>query len=363
MHLSPEAKALLNENKIVELQSLPLHNLITYDQYLNILDLIKNPKVALVKDGGFYSVPRELRDPISLDSLDLPAVVSSGYVYSSSSISKKIASSGRDGVVCPSSQTLLRLDCYGIDGAKQSFVRLPQIDSLVADFKQALKIDRAIDAISFVPATLKLNFRVSRNMLQVQIEPESGSNPEVLRTFLQACFPDKRSEIVVTEEQSRAGVGYCVEGYGRCWQANAHNALIDFWYPQDQLLDEEVNYAIDALLKPLSLPAAEIPPGSIFGSLRTLGIHENKDAFPGMELPQADVAKCCKSFIEFSKKLVTDRYKILNDVVKVSGGAVIPTFTGIMLFGRPMSSAVHSFTGMQSSTGMSTSIGMSSYRR
>ena len=304
MHLSTEAKALLDQNKVAELQALPLARLLNPSVYAEIMSVRARPIAAMAVVGPFYSVARELTDPLSLGSLVDPVVISSGQIYSRGSIDELIGRAGRGEAVCPNTREPIRRDCYGLEGARQSFVRLPQIDAVVADFKQTLKIDRAIDALAVAPTLLKLNFKVSRSKLRVEIEPEAGSNPEVLKEFLQACFPDARSEIVLTAAQSRAGAGYCVEGYGRCWQANAAHARIDFWFPQDSLSDDDVNEAMSALLDPLALPASEIPPGSVFGSLRTLGVREYKDAFPRMELTQADVAKCCKSFIEFSKNFV-----------------------------------------------------------
>jgi len=359
MQLSSLAKNLLNENKIEELQALPLSYLIVTSQYDKIINSIKNPKAALLEDGEFYSVPRELRDHINLDSLEYPVVISSGQIYSRSSVVDILSVADREVVVCPETREPIRRDCFGPEDEKQSFVRLPQIDAAVANFKQALKIDRAIDALSFCPTTLKLNFRVSRNILRVEIEPEAGSNPEILRAFLQECFPDARSEIIITEAQQRAGMGYIVYGFGRCWRAKESHAIIDFWYPQDTILDEDVNFAMTALLKPLNLPESFIPPGSVFGSLSTLGLAEYKDAFPGINLRTGDVAKCCKSFIEFSKNFAASR-DVLNDVVTVSEGAYPSNYTGMMLFGRPQSSGM-SFAD-RSYAGMSSSTSFSSYR-
>ena len=358
MHLSTEAKSLLDENRIAELQALPLARLLNPSVYAELISVSARPIAAMAVVGPFYSVARELTDSLSFGSLVDPVVISSGQIYSRGSIDELLSRAYREVAVCPNTREPIRRDCFGPEGAKQSVVRLPQIYAAVANFKQTLKIDRAIDALAVALTPLKLNLKVSRSKLRVEIEPQMGSNPEILKEFLQACFPDARSEIVMTAAQSRAGAGYYVDGYGRCWQANAAHARIDFWFPQDILLDDDVNEAMTVLLDPLALPASEIPPGSIFGSLRTLGQREYKDALPGMELPQADVAKCCKSFIEFSKNLVARRGQILNDVVTIGGVPTLSTHTGVMFFGQaPAIAATHSLAPFSSAAGPFSSIG------
>ena len=147
MFLSSEAKKLLDENRIEELQALTFEQLVHPSVFTQYQQYCRDPLTAI--PDSMSSVPDDLADPISLDVLQDAVVVSSGHIYSQATI-LMLWDKMVDGVatfLCPQSREVLNINCFGMTEPMQSFIRLPQIDEAVAEFERLYKTRLTTSAV------------------------------------------------------------------------------------------------------------------------------------------------------------------------------------------------------------------------
>lgn len=322
MRLSDQAKQLLDTNKILELQALPLENLLHPADYAAYLRICAQP----VPDSN-HSVAIELLDPVLLAGLVDAVVVSSGHIYSQSTI-ESLQKNGMP-LTCPYTRAVLTQNAYGPDENKASFVHLPQVDAAVAAYRSLLQI-----AMQPRSEHYALNFKVSSTKLRILISSSTKDNLAWLADFCKSILPDPRSEILST----KGSQGYYVEGFGRCWSVAPNLGKVEFWFPIQRLNDEDVNLAIEALLAPLNLPEGALPENAKWGTIRKLGTREYKDAFPAIEINVAQVKECCASFMQYTTQLTAKLQHALNDVVTNTLAAPVTkaVHSGLMLFQAPI---------------------------
>ena len=314
-----------------------------------------------------------MMDPVDLESILNPVVVSNGRIFSQATIEKLLARATRAGeFVCPETRDPLRRDCFGSTEPKQSFVRLPQIDAALSHFR-ALRdaarapvapaalggvlgagvgvagagvgvavvptapevvakpsLDEAICALSAIETLVNLELKVSGSKLRVIV---NGGNPAVLhllKPVLLAVFNhNPESEII-------PGVlSYHVNNFGRCWGDWGEEIRTEFWFPIDKKIsDNDVNRLMTALLSPLALPEAPLPPGAVFGSIKDLAPRDYKTAFPAIKMSILDAALCCTCFIQSVGEIAKEKAFILEDKVYSSGTVLAPArHSGLMFFG------------------------------
>jgi hypothetical protein len=334
MRISEKAMTLLNENKIAELQALPLEALLHPDDYL------------------------EYRRRHNALPVKIPVVVSNGRIYSESTIKRLLKDSGK--FQCLITGDVLRKDCFGPEGAEQSYVRLPQIEAAqikkvkaTAVFAFPLdaaeakldptktsregKIDTAASTLTKSSGMYKLRVLVAGSKVRILITGETGSNLDLLTPYFEAAFAHSPKARVASDVTS-----YSITGYGCCWRVKPiDEARLEFWFPCEhkyRLKDDEFNVLTTALLSSLKLPEGEIPPGTVWGSIAELEPRDYKDAIIPVIVSLAQIKKCCDDFMTTVQKIADDRHILLNNVVDDLTAGPLPsaaTLSGMMLFGRP----------------------------
>ena len=90
MRLNPRAIILLTENKIDALQALPLEELLDSETLTNYQRACAAPLEALSNNGAL-TVPVDMIDPVDLESILNPVVVSNGRIFSQETIENLLA--------------------------------------------------------------------------------------------------------------------------------------------------------------------------------------------------------------------------------------------------------------------------------
>jgi len=350
MRLSAKAMRLLEENNIKELQVLPLEELLSRHDFKYFQEYIENP---IPKISRSYSLGLGMIDSISLESLSNPVVVSNGRIFSKKSMDDLLAL-GNAEFKCPETRDALLTNYYDNGGLeRESYVLLPQLRTMLLEAREAR--DRAlrgrIVAEATAPSPIATNFidtmiatlpedkivnlqlYVSGTKLRVDI---TGIDvQEKLKLFFRAALPSK-SEVVADPSLG----AYYVKRIGRCWQTTPNLGRLEFWFPNySRITDNQVNDLIAALLKPLDLPAAEIPEGAIFGSIATIGVNEFCEAVQKIEINLQKAGKCMRSFLDETKKIADSLSVPLNDeALRVFDTTATEIKGRMMFFGNAPSS-------------------------
>ena len=376
MRLNPRAIILLTENKIDALQALPLEELLDSETLTNYQRACAAPLEALSNNGAL-TVPVDMIDPVDLESILNPVVVSNGRIFSQETIEKLLArATGAGEFVCPETRDPLRRHCFGSTEPKQSFIRLPQIDAALSHFR-ALRdaarapvapaalggvlgagaagagvgvavvptapevvakssLDEAICALSTIEAVVNLELKVSGSKLRVIVKDAKPAVLSLLKPVLLAAFNHNPESEIIPGCPS-----YHVNNFGRCWGDLGAEIRTEFWFPIDKKIsDDDVNRLMTALLRPLALPDAPLPPGAVFGSIRDLAPRDYKTAFPAIKMSILDAALCCTSFLQSVGEIAREKTFVLEDKVYTSSVAPGPArHSGLMFFGAAPAAA------------------------
>jgi hypothetical protein len=274
MFLTPAAKQLLDANNIEALLALTIEELI-----VNFSENLQNPPTSQLQ--AMMSAPRPMHDAVMLETLVNPVVVSSGHIYSQSTILNIMQHEQTPR--CPNTREILRENCM---------VPLPQITLAIAKWK----LDHAISQLPAAANSLQLSIKVGCNKIRIYLD----GNEAPLHVFLEHMFRGKANNISL---QTGTAAGYSASDWSFAWLTRSNKAQLEFWFSAGSLQDEHINDMIGATLQPLQLPLIDNAPALATTSITRLRPREYVTAIENLTITQEQAGLCLMAFLRFATSL------------------------------------------------------------
>lgn len=249
MFLSAHAKQLLLEGKFLELQALPISQLLGgfepnqlseygfvrehLDEAVIARPAAPQPSQPLQSQPSIATVyPNAgLRDAVLYVTLNHAVVISSGHIYSRESVDQMLL---QRNPTCPNTRE-------PIDPEK--IVALPQIDYALKLLK--FEKDNALHLAELI------EFKITASSNKFRVKYKESQHATRLQSLLAALFDEKNNKVELQNPQS----GYSVAEWNRAWR----HGQVEWWFRKGYFSNEEANSVIDAITKPLALPVDDAP--------------------------------------------------------------------------------------------------------
>lgn len=381
MHLSPHAQSLLDGGDIRALQALSYEELLPKIVREEILASFLNPRRAVLAGD---SSPEVLQDPTSYETLMEACVLSSGQIFSKSTVEVYLASHRGKVTTCPMTRKTLTLN---IARTGLPYVLLPKIDEVIRGFKTLYShsipeekrlhsyapkretaakeeslLHSAMAALHFTPRALAkkeaiptapplalaydiqvatFELKVAKNKVRIVIKCDlSYGNvfSDQLEHYFETLLPCSKVDL------SCGSYSMSQESFGRCWKklSNQHFEL-DLWFPPYHSSSTKRTFSDHHLLRLLAIFSTTLAiPENIETGASPLPTYMISDIAPKtyiVALPSTPVTfeqlkTCCHTFLESTQRIAEQLHHNINDRVIVHDHSVSASKTsGLGMFG------------------------------
>ncbi len=291
MFISEAAKILLLKNdstSLMTLQTMPLNTLLSASSYEEYKKACEDPLNAYRDvSASAYSCPLNLVDNIVFDTIKDAVVITSGHIFSQSTVSSLRGA-------CPYTRIPITHQ-----------VRLPVVDEAINQFrslrdaarKDEKREEKKADEKS-TAADFTLSIHVSGNKYRLHL---NGAQVAALCNHL-----EKAAKVA-------DHVAYAVASWGRAYRLSKNSLQLEFWFPQGELSDEQYQQLFTDTLAALKLPNEPVTVSVPERSPSKLGPRQYATLLARLNISHEQAENCCVSFMRDTAKLnslvgTRDRY-------------------------------------------------------